>query len=368
MLDRRDVLRGALALPGAAIMAPRHARAADAGYVFAAGAWRTVEIATRLEIPAPAGRSEAWIPLPSITAQDWIRPIAYEWGVSSGSAMAQTVGRYGAKLLHVVWDENDARPIALVTNRIAIRDRFIDMAKPRLPAALSNEERELFLSPTTLIPTDGIVKETAQRIVSGAGSDVEKARRLYDWVVVNTFRDPKTRGCGEGDIANMLKSGNLGGKCADLNALFVGLARASGIPARDLYGIRVAPSRYGYKSLGANSTVITKAQHCRAEVYLTEWGWVPADPADVRKIVLEEPPGNLPLDDPKVAAARRTLFGAWETNWIAYNWGHDIALPGSDGKPLAFLMYPQAETAGRMRDCLDADTFRYVITSKEIRA
>ena len=44
-----------------------------------------------------------------------------------------------------------------------------------------------------------------------------------------------------------------------------------------------------------------------------QWGWVPVDPADVRKVALEEPPGNLPLADAgKVDAARHTLFGAWE--------------------------------------------------------
>ena len=37
-------------------------------------------------------------------------------------------------------------------------------------------------------------------------------------------------GCGIGDIASMLKTGDLGGKCADLNALYVGLARAVGLP------------------------------------------------------------------------------------------------------------------------------------------
>lgn len=368
MLDRRNVLRGALALSGAAVAAPRLVRAGSAQYDFAPqpGAWRTVEITTRIEIPAAAGRSQAWIPLPCITAQDWIQPIADQWSVSTGSASAKAAGPYGTTLLHVTWDENDAKPVAVVTSRIATRDRAVDLTRPRPPAPLSDGERELFLRPTRFIPTDGIVKQTADKIGRGAASDLEKARRLYDWVVVNTFRDPKTRGCGEGDIARMLKTGNLGGKCADLNALFVGLARASGIPARDLYGIRVSPSRFGYKSLGANSPVITRSQHCRAEIYLAQWGWVPVDPADVRKVALEEPPGNLPLDDPKVAASRRTLFGAWETNWIAYNWGHDIALPGSDAGPIAFLMYPQAETDGKTRDCLDADAFQYVITAKDI--
>jgi transglutaminase-like putative cysteine protease len=74
----------------------------------------------------------------------------------------------------------------------------------------------------------------------------------------------------------MLETGNLKGKCADLNALYVGLARASGLPARDVYGLRVAKSEFGYRSLGAGTPNVTRAQHCRAEVYLTGFGWVPS--------------------------------------------------------------------------------------------
>jgi transglutaminase-like putative cysteine protease len=139
-----------------------------------------------------------------------------------------------------------------------------------------------------------------------------------------------------------------------------------GLPARDLYGIRVAPSNFGYKSLGAKNETITKAQHCRAEVFIDSVGWVPVDPADVRKVVLEEPPGNLGMTDPKVVAARKALFGAWETNWLAYNDAHDVLLPGSDGPMLPFLMYPQAETAAGRLDPLDADSFGYTITAREI--
>jgi transglutaminase-like putative cysteine protease len=108
----------------------------------------------------------------------------------------------------------------------------------------------------------------------------------------------------------MLKTGDLGGKCADLNALYVGLARAVGLPALDVYGIRIAPSKFGYRSLGAGSEIVSEAQHCRAEVFLTGFGWVPVDPADVRKVAVEEPPGQLALSDPKVGAGRKTLFGA----------------------------------------------------------
>jgi transglutaminase-like putative cysteine protease len=124
----------------------------------------------------------------------------------------------------------------------------------------------------------------------------------------------------------MLESGNLSGKCADLNALYVGLARASGLPARDVYGMRVADSKFGYKSLGKSGD-ITKAQHCRAEVWLAGFGWVPVDPADVRKVALEEKP-RVDAEGRRGRAARKTLFGAWEMNWLAYNTAHDLKLPG----------------------------------------
>ena len=96
---------------------------------------------------------------------------------------------------------------------------------------------------------------------------------------------------------------------------------------------------------------------------------MPVDPADVRKVVLEEKPGgSIPLTDPAVLQARAKLFGAWEMNWLAYNYAHDLKLPSATGKAIPFLMYPQAETDEGRKDSLDPTTFRYTITAKEITA
>ena len=88
----------------------------------------------------------------------------------------------------------------------------------------------------------------------------------------------------------------------------------------------------------------------------------------MRKVILEEPPGNRPLNDEMVTKARTRLFGSWEMNWMAYNFGHDVALPGSHGDPINFFMYPQSESAEGRLDSLDPDNFKYEITSKEIAA
>jgi transglutaminase-like putative cysteine protease len=321
---------------------------------------------TRLEIAKPAGQVQAWVPLPAFSEPDWFRPAGSNWTTNAKVAEIKRDAKYGAEFLYVAWSDDEKMPVIEVTSKFATRDRAIDLSKPGSAPALSDTDRTLYTAGTALIPVNGIVKQTSDKITAGATSDLDKARRIYEWIVDNTFRDPKTRGCGIGDIASMLKTGNLVGKCADLNALYVGLARAAGLPARDVYGLRVAPSKFGYKSLGAGSEVVTKAQHCRAEVYLAGFGWVPVDPADVRKVVLEESPGNLPITDAKVTDARKALFGAWEMNWLAYSVAHDLVLPGAKGSKLEFLMYPQAETIAGRLDCLDPDTFTYKITSKEL--
>ena len=133
-----------------------------------------------------------------------------------------------------------------------------------------------------------------------------------------------------------------------------------------LYGIRTAPSSFYYKSLGPSGNDITREQDVRAEVFLSGFGWVPVDPAAVRQVVLEEPPGRLAMDAAVVIDARTTLFGAWETNWIAYNDGQDVPLPGSGRPPLPFLVYPQAQAGGALLDCLKPDAFRYTISAREI--
>jgi transglutaminase-like putative cysteine protease len=253
-----------------------------------------------------------------------------------------------------------------LTSRVALKNYSVDLSSRQIERHASPSEQNYFLQPSRYVPTDGIVRDTALKATAGATTDLEKARALYDWVVKNTFRNPKVRGCGRGDIRFMLESGDMGGKCADLNALYVGLARSVGLPARHVYGLRIAESRLAYKSLGLSTNKATKGQHCRVEVYLCEHGWVPVDPADVRKVVLEEPPGNRPLSDELVSRAHERLFGSWEMNWMAYNYAHDVALPGSAGKPLVYFMYPQAENADGRVDPFDPDNFAYEITVKEI--
>ena len=357
-MDRRTFLKTSTAAAVSQALPFSLAAAAD---------WRAYEIVTRVELQWPKGVSRAWVPLPLTDDTGWHKTLGNSWNGNASRAQVLSDGKYGVAMLYAEWQDSVATPVVEVTSRFMTRDRAVDLSKPDAAVPnLSADDRAFYTAPTELIPTDGIVRKTALNIVGSSKNEIEKARAIYEWVVENTFRDPKTRGCGWGDVKSMLESGNLGGKCGDLNALYVGLARAAGVPARDVYGVRVAASAHGYRSLGVGTSNVTRAQHCRAEFFARGFGWVPVDPADVRKVILEEPPGNLPVKDAKVEAARKRLFGSWEMNWLAYNRGHDLKLPHSSGPKLPYLMYINAEAGGEMLDQLDPDSIKYTITARAV--
>jgi transglutaminase-like putative cysteine protease len=331
------------------------------------GGWRTFEVTARVEVLKPNGVTRIWLPTALIRDTPYQRTLSNKFSAERGTAKLTKDKSTALGIVSATYPVNE-KPVLTLISRVALKNYAVDLSgrTPALSQRASRAELDFFLQPSRYVPTDGIVKDTALKATAGATTDIDKARAIYEWVVENTFRDPKVRGCGRGDIRAMLETGDMGGKCADLNALYVGLARSVGLPARHIYGLRIAKSELGYQSLGVNTDRATKGQHCRVEVYLQAHGWVPVDPADVRKVALEEPPGNRPLKDEMVSKARERLFGFWEMNWMAYNYAHDVALPGSAKQPLVYFMYPQSETAEGRVDPFDPDNFRYEITVKEI--
>jgi len=362
-MDRRTFLKSSVAMPAAVSISslPR------IGAASTSGPWRVFEVTTTAEILKPAGVTRAWLPVPLTADTPYQKSLGNTWSAEDGNVSYSQDGKYSMGIVRAEFPESAKTPKLVLVSRFATRDYVVD---PSASGGSAKEDPAVLrfnLRATELIPTDGIVRDTAREITRGARTNVDKARAIYEWVVDNTFRDPKVRGCGWGDIKTMLETRNFGGKCGDLNAMFVGLARSVGIPARDIYGVRVARSEYGYASLGVGTENITRAQHCRAEFYAQGRGWVPVDPADVRKVVLEEPPGKLALTDAKVVAARKRLFGSWEMNWLAYSYAHDVALPGSTGPKIPYFMYPNGETLEGRLDQLDPDSFKYTLTARELK-
>jgi transglutaminase-like putative cysteine protease len=360
MMDRRTFFTATAAFGGACAVGalmPKGIAAAPA----ATSGWRRFKIEVEAAPVTASGPLKMWLPLPTQTSYQRVRSI--RWSSESAADAGQFYDAvYGAPMLYAEWTAGKPVNATRVAYEVETRDHAADLALAAKQRSMTPDPSvALFLRATPHMPIDGIVQKTAEKIVAGKNTPLEKGQAIYDWIVDNTFRDAKVKGCGVGDIRFMLESGNLGGKCADLNALFVGLARAAGLPAREVYGIRAAKSRQ-FKSIGASDN-ISKAQHCRAEFHVAGAGWVPVDPADVRKAVLEE---KLPVDHPEIVALRGRLFGYWEMNWIAYNDARDFELPNGPKDPFNYLMYPEASHGGEWLDGIDPQAFKYKITSAEV--
>lgn len=368
-MQRRHFIRASAAAPLLGAFAPlAGARTQPA----AAEGWKHYDITTTVDLSERTALGRVWLPLPAQQLGDsagaYQRLLDTQFDAPGAQQARIVSGPAGARMLAVAWTDAGAPQQVTLTHRVALRDRAADLGAAPGPQRASAEALRPWLRATGNKPLDGIVGDTARQIVheAGARTDLEKAKAVYDWIVANCRREGSVRGCGTGDARAVLTTGNLGGKCADLNGLFVALARASGVPARDVYGVRVDDSAHGYASLGKRGD-ISRAQHCRAEFYAQGYGWVPVDPADVRKVMLEEVKGGLPATDARVRAANALLFGAWEMNWLGYNSAEDLRLPGSrQGAPLAFLMYPAGETAQGRLDSLDPATFRYAIRAQRV--
>ena len=211
-------------------------------------------------------------------------------------------------------------------------------------------EIEKFLQPTNLAPNTGIVKEVADEVTDGKTTILSKATAIYDYLVEHGERDPNLNFCGDGDVCELLQV--LKGKCVDFSSVFVALSRTSGVPAKEILGTRIS-----------KDGDITGAYHCRAEFYLPNFGWVPVDPSDVAKLMLNE---NLDINDSKVVEARDYYFGAQTETYIDLSTGRDIILnPEQNEGPLNYFMYPYAEIDGESLDFISQERLKYTVTFLE---
>jgi transglutaminase-like putative cysteine protease len=305
----------------------------------------TISMTVDLSSHGTTDAAELWIPYPVSDQDQNITDVKISGDYSTSAVY--TDSSYSTPMLYARWDKGTASR-KLTFSFQAKRNEVIRRDFPQKETAWDPADYAQFLAPTKFAPTDGEVWLQALKITAGKSSVLEKARAIYDWTCENTYRDPKTRGCGAGDVCSLLK--NPGGKCADIHSVFVALARAAGVPAREVFGIRMGKK---------DQEDITTWQHCWAEFYLPGYGWVPVDAADVRKAMLTE---NLKLEDAKTAEYRAYFWGGIDPYRVKLSVGRDLTLnPPQQGGPVNYLMYPYAQIGGKTVDWLDPATFKYSI-------
>ncbi|MEE2751395.1 MAG: transglutaminase-like domain-containing protein, partial [Myxococcota bacterium] len=139
-------------------------------------------------------------------------------------------------------------------------------ALPDAPIRETDPELAEYLSATPFLPIKDLrIVEQANKVVAGIGKRKLAVKALVDWVHGYLVKAPTV---GVPNALEVLEVGQ--GDCNEHTALFVGLARAAGIPARIaagvVYSTRILPGGSFY-------------YHAWPEVYFgEEGGWIPVDP------------------------------------------------------------------------------------------
>ncbi|HKT47100.1 MAG TPA: transglutaminase domain-containing protein [Candidatus Acidoferrales bacterium] len=273
--------------------------------------------------PDATGAAHLWLPVPQPDGYQQVRDLQI------GSAVAHKEGReskYGNRFVEFSPTPAQVASGFDATLRFSAtrREHKVALGAAVRPAAFrAEDETELrrYLLPDRLVPLNGVIAQLAREHTAGDTTDLQKARHIYEYVVATMRYDKTGEGWGRGDALWACDSKR--GNCTDFHSVFIGMMRASGIPARFEIGFPLPEG----KSEGD-----IPGYHCWAEFYLAGTGWVPVDASEAWK-------------NP---AKHDYFFGAHDVNRVFFSYGRDLRL-GADqkGDPLNYFIYPYAEVNGQ---------------------
>jgi transglutaminase-like putative cysteine protease len=306
-----------------------------------------VTFAVDVAAPRDAKSVKLWFPYPTSDATQAISNLRFDGNYSTFTLSREP--NSGALYLYTEWKGPAEHRTLTVSFHARSRENRVPNLAERA-GDLPVEVRKYLESEFWVPVEDPRVKAAAAEATRGRKGHLAKARGVYDWVVENTRRDPNVPGCGLGRVEVTIAQRT--GKCADISSVFVAVARAAGVPAREVFGLRLGQP---------GEADITDGHHCWVEFYLPGTGWVPADPADVRKAMLAK---NLDLAAAK--PVREFYFGAVDQFRIQLQkGGRGLTFPEGNAEKVNYFMYPYAEVDGKPLDYCMPKSFRYTVSFKE---
>lgn len=310
------------------------------------------EVTFKVTIDAPKENENVrlWIPYPVSGDDQKIEDVKIDGNFDHQNVLAER--ETGNLALYAEWNKPSSEQryitFSFKASSFERKSGSFSNVEPIIPEYINP-----FLKETKFIPTDGEIRKIALKATKGKKTVAEKHKAIYDWVVENTKRDPSVKGCGTGIVEEVLAK--RGGKCVDLSSVYVVLARSAGVPAREVFGLRLDNKK--------GESDLTNSLHCWAEYYQPGYGWIQTDPADVLKFMFVN---NIDLEQADLI--RKYYLNTVDSNRIVLGrGGRAIYLnPRQNGGPLNYFMYPYAEVDGESLEWLAAQKkLKYKITFKK---
>lgn len=270
-----------------------------------------------LNIPKNSKRIDLWLPVPQSNKFQEISDVAVD---TEYPYSFHTDSEYGNRMLYLKTGQNTPGHLDVTIRFRATRKAYSAWEDAQLPQA-NTDELQGFLQPDSLVPINGKIADEAFQVVTENMNTLHKVRALYDHLTKTVKYDKSGTGWGRGDALFVCEYRR--GNCTDFHSLFMGTARALGIPTRFIIGFPL-PADIDEGTISG--------YHCWAEFYLPDRGWVPVDISEAAK-------------HPE---KREFLFGGLDADRIDFTIGRDIELqPQVDNTRLNYFIYPYVLVDGQ---------------------
>ena len=272
-------------------------------------------------LPSRGGKMRIWIPVPHtdehqrITNMRIASPVPYRLTPGGRQGNQSAYFEFAAARMHTPFDIKMTFDAKRSEYRKGV-DPPIGTSRAAIPADIA-----AYLRPDRLVPITGIIAELSREATEGATDPAAKARKIYDYVIKTMHYDHEGTGWGRGDAIFACTAHH--GNCTDFHSLFIGMARAAGIPARFEIGFPLPSDAHASQIAG---------YHCWAEFYVSGIGWIPVDASEAWQ----------------TPAKHDYFFGAIDENRIRFSRGRDLMLsPPQAGGTVNYFVYPYAELDGK---------------------
>lgn len=217
---------------------------------------------------------------------------------------------YGNHLLYFRLDNPEGAQVIRYRLKIRVYELRWNLDPHKVAVHIEPVMPEWLRSESRVVADDPRVRAVAMKAVGETTDTFERVRRLLQFVM-----DTMDYSHGECSLqASTLHALTKRiGHCSDYHGFATGLLRSIGIPARVTYGINPFKRR--------------SPSHCKLEVFLPPYGWVPFDLSETDKLLDQIAKSDLPAEvkAQRREAVLRWLFSGFRDNtWYRVTIGTDF--------------------------------------------
>lgn len=217
---------------------------------------------------------------------------------------------YGNHLVYFRFDNPDGAQVIRYRLKIRVWELRWHLEPNKVKTYLEASASEWLRSESRIVANDPNIRTVAQKAMGNATEPFERVRRILQFVM-DTMTYSHSECSLQASALNALTKRI--GHCSDYHGFATALLRSVGVPARITYGVNPFKRR--------------SPSHCKVEVFLLPYGWVPFDLSETDKVLEQLAKSDLPseIKTQKREEILRWLFSGFRDNtWFRVTIGSDF--------------------------------------------